>query len=149
MESSGVKTSNRNVIIGVSLIGIVVIGFGIYGIGKIFDNDEDPDYSNYYIAPALNVTDLDDQLYELEDYVNVSAVILYFHFLGCTYCGSHGPILEYATGDYSPNQVKIFAITVDPGDSDNNLLNWAEYNGHDSWVLARDEDRTLRNAFSY
>ena len=158
MESIKDTTNKRNIIIGAVLISVVVIAFGIYGIGVLFDNlnpvdedtnPDDQDYSNYTVAPALNMTDIDDQYYELEDFKDNISVILYFHFLGCSYCGYHGPRLEYVTKDYSPDQVKVFAITIDAdGDTDGELITWSNAHDHDTWILVRDFGNHLRTAFS-
>lgn len=151
----------------VIFIGIIlVLGFGVFGIGKLIEFGTNPSPtgqtnentfyqdntgtfsdetgSSTYLTP-ISITDIDGNTYNLADYEG-QVVILYFHFLDCSYCHYHAPNLAEAMGSFSNSQLLVLSISVNPADSVGDLLGWANDGGY-TWPIIRDTDSSLASRF--
>ena len=159
--------SSKNSVPVFFLVGIIILGFGIYGIGKVLENSFNPDseigesaninsnfnedniidYENSgsYLT-SLQIIDVDGKAYNLADYQG-KIVILYFHFLECYYCTEHSPNLANAYESYNSGEVTIFAISVAAEDSASALKTWKTTNAY-PFILVKDNDYKLSSTFS-
>ena len=160
-----IQTKPNSSFPAVFIIIIVVLGFSIFGVGKLIESMSQPivgdtnnnafyqtntniitddTASSSYLTP-LSITDIDGNIYNLADYEG-KVVVLYFHFLGCTYCHYHSPNLAEAMGSFTDDQLLVLAITIDPADSSTELESWKSDGGY-MWPLIRDVDSSLAYRF--
>lgn len=100
--------------------------------------------SNGYKTP-LSITTLSGETISLADHAG-KVVVLYFHFLACTYCQYHSPALQAASTQFGSDQLLIIAISVGAADTPDALTNWASSNGY-NFKLAKDTDYSLSTQF--
>lgn len=124
--------SNRNLVIASIFIGIVVIGFGTYGIAQLIENwsddpndqldntndtsenDEEEDpyalvISNYNLS--IEFTDVDGNNYTIGSERD-QFVILYFYSTTCGACDVHGPNLSEVYSNSSEGELLVISIAV-------------------------------------
>lgn len=147
------------------IIGLIIVGFGIFGIGKLIENAINPsqigdsnENSNYtpdngidiseedgYLTPLI-IKDINGIEHDLSLYKD-KAVILYFHFLTCSACHTHSPNLANAIRKYSSDQLLVLSISVSPSDTISALKTWKSDNNY-QWYLVQDSDYSLSSTFN-
>ncbi len=145
---------NKKRLIGGIFIVIVVVGFGIFGIGKLIqnltrdaDSEDDGKSSIYPIGNTdLNLTDIDDEFYDLADHRD-KVVVLYFHFLDCGYCPANSQALKKAMRNYTSDDLLVISLSISSRDTPEELRTWADDNGY-SWVNARDYGDVLSTEYN-
>lgn len=146
--------SNKKVIIAFIFIGIVVIGFGVYGAGKIIqnitnnnpegegDNNEEEEeeeeqevqiFHTFNQTYYMNITDIDDNVFQLDD-SREYFVILYFYTLQCGYCRYHAPNLFNVSQNYTSDELVVISISISSLDNPAKVQGYADSQGF-TWPL--------------
>ena len=145
------------------LFFIIIIVGGILGVGNLLDQkvqEGDKNRNTFYVS-STSTTDtetvsgsyktpivlntIEGESISLSDHEG-KVIILYFHYLQCGACSYHSPFLSDAMDQYSSSELMIFAISVDPNDSPDDLREWASSGGY-AFKLVRDTDYRLASEF--
>lgn len=149
----------------VLVIGLIaIVGGGIFGVGKLLDNQLNPEDTNlnpFYTENSggssevvgesgykmdISIVDIDGTTINLADHAG-KVVVLYFHFLDCSPCGLNSPNLKSAMDSYDTSELFVISISVQPTDTPTLLKNWASQGGY-GWAIVRDTDYSLSSRFA-
>ena len=134
------KFFKRESAVGFIFLGIILIGM-VIGISFSILNSEN-------IGNSLNYTfeTIDGESIDLANHQG-EVVILYFHFLACSFCAITTPLLAVIEDDYSNNSLYIITITTVLVDSNGALNNWRSIHNA-TWDLVRDDiDHSISSRF--
>ena len=160
-EISQKKTTNNAFVFFVGFI--VIVGFGIVGVGNLLDSQDDEvlinelsytyagDSNDQSSSPSgyktpISLTTIDGAEIILADYAG-KTVILYFHYISCYYCIDNGLNLKTVLEEYSSDQVFVVAIDVQISESASDIREWASDNEY-TWQNVRDTDYSLSSKYS-
>ncbi|MHA1520031.1 MAG: peroxiredoxin family protein [Promethearchaeota archaeon] len=154
----------KNSGIAVFAIFVLVIVGGIAIVGSLLNNNNEPtdaDINPYYTENTgntvnegadssgykspLSITTLSGETINLADHAG-KVVVLYFHYLSCTYCHYHSPALEAASHNFGSDELLVISISVASEDTPASLTNWASENGY-TFKLVKDTDYSLSSQF--
>ncbi len=155
------KKKNSGIAIFAVFVLLIVGGVGI--VGNLLNKANEPADANFnpyytentdsafdnsdtsgYKTP-ISITTLSGQTINLADHAG-KVVVLYFHFLSCTYCHYHSPELEAASQNFGADELLVIAISVQAADTPAALTSWASDNGY-SFELAKDTEYSLSTQF--
>jgi peroxiredoxin len=155
------KKKNSGIVVFAIFVLLIVGGVGIVGsLLKNVNVPADADLNPYYTENTdttyessdasgyktpISITTLSGQTINLADHAG-KVVVLYFHYLACTYCHYHSPELEAASQNFNSDELLVIAISVSSADSPAALLSWASENGY-SFELVKDTDYSLSSQF--
>ena len=146
------------------LFFIIIIAGGVFGVGSLLDQkveEGDTNINSFYTTSTstsvvqtisssyqtpLTITTIEGESISLADHEG-KVVILYFHYLDCSACTYHSPFLSSAMDQYTSSELLVFAISVDPNDSPDDLREWASAGGY-GFKLVRDTDYSLASRFA-
>ncbi|KKK43888.1 hypothetical protein LCGC14_0806760 [marine sediment metagenome] len=125
------KFFKRESAVGFIFLGIILIGM-VIGISFSILNSENIENPTNYTFETIGgeTIDLADQKGKI--------VIIYFHFLECSWCAITTPLLAKIEDDYSNNSLYIITITIELVDTNGELNNWRS-NHNATWDLVRDD----------
>ena len=141
----------------------MIIAGGVFGVGSLLDKKAeagDTNLNTFYTSSTsttttepistsyktpITITTIEGEVISLADHEG-KVIILYFHYLGCSACTYHSPFLSLAQTQYSSADLLVFAISVDPNDSPDDLREWASDGGY-AFELVRDTDFSLSSEF--
>ncbi|MHA2006712.1 MAG: TlpA family protein disulfide reductase [Promethearchaeota archaeon] len=130
----------RKSTLGLIFIGAVLISM-VIGITYGVLNSKDQEIPANYTFETIEGDTID-----LADHHD-KVIILYFHFLGCTFCKITTPYLAAIEDDYSNNTLYIITITIDILDSKAALNNWRSAHNA-TWEIVRDDiDHSISSRF--
>lgn len=149
MESVQNTTNKKTLIIVFSAVAVIIIGFGVYGLGKILgsnnpppDNQNTDEYNveNYYKAPNITLTDISNtSVINTSEYVGEKAIILYFFYTRCGACALQTPRLDYVTGLYSIDDLQLIMVDLDwEYDDQTKYQTYVDTSGNENWTLTYD-----------
>ena len=121
----------RKSTIGFIFLGVILIGM-VIGISFTILNSENTGNPTNYTFETI-----DGDTIDLADHQG-EIVILYFHFLACTFCAITTPFLAEIENDYSNDSLYIITITIVALDSNGDLTNWRSSHNA-SWEIVRDD----------
>ncbi len=125
------KFFKRESTVGFIFLGVVLIGM-VIGISFSILNSENIGNPTNYTFETI-----DGETIDLAEHKG-KIVIIYFHFLECSFCAKTTPLLAKIEDDYSNNSLYIITITIELVDTNGALNNWrSSYNA--TWDLVRDD----------
>ncbi len=150
------QQSHTTKIIAGILIGVVVIGFGIFGTGKLIqylttpensddtenkttgdENDAEEIQIFFEYNKTLQITDIEGNITSL-GLERDQFVIFYFFSLGCVPCQAFSPNLHEATKEYvAAGEMIVISVSTHPLDHESEIQSWAD-DGEYNWTLVRE-----------
>ncbi len=125
------KFFKRESTVGFIFLGVILIGM-VIGISFSILNSENVENPTNYPFETI-----DGEFIDLADHQG-EVVILYFHFLDCTFCKITTPLLAVIEDDYSNSSLYIVTITIVLVDSNSALNNWRSSHNA-TWDMVRDD----------
>lgn len=126
------KGFKRKSTVGIIFLGVVFIGI-VIGISFSILNSE-----KLITGKPINFTfeTIDNDSINLTTHRG-KVIVLYFHFLTCSFCAITTPLLAEIENDYSNSSLYIITISTYLGDTNGELKNWRS-NYDANWELVRD-----------